>query len=351
MEIEKLIKDTFTAHEHDAPDDDAVFAAAQRRIHRRRIVQSRPLAVAAGVVVLTLAAVTVVALNRSGPTPADEGRVAAGPTNKAPAEPAVPELSMPFALGWLPDGPVGHQVHRINIGGAAEDPDTPVYGGEYMLTATVDGQVLDIDVQEFRMMPVDEAAFKSGPGSPVTIGGKRGVESSISDGPGGYEVYVEHPDEGSMYVNVAAGIDSTVPAQRLVDIGRKIAEHITFPGAATVAPMFGLRDLPGGMRICAFEVDGGTDPDTPKGGREPSTTYQLGTCATVPPVVVGTNSINPPHGKPGRPVQGHETRYVDERGYRTLWVLDAVDGAPVVLAGRVPPSELYDVANRLVLPD
>ena len=61
MEIEKLLKDTFTEHEHVAPDSDAVLAAARRRIENRRAV-SRPLAVAAGVVALTLAAVTVVAL-------------------------------------------------------------------------------------------------------------------------------------------------------------------------------------------------------------------------------------------------------------------------------------------------
>jgi len=200
-------------------------------------------------------------------------------------------------------------------------------------------------------MSVDEAAFKSGPGSPVTVDGKRGVESSKSDGPDGYELYVEHPEEGSMYVKVGSGIGSTVPTQQLVEAGRKIAEHITFPGKATVAPLFGLRDLPGGMRICAFEVDEGSAALDAKGGREPNTSYELGSCSTAPPVVVGANNTNPPKGKPGRPVQGHKTRYVDERGYRTLWVLDAVGSAPVVLAGSVPPSELYDVADHLVLPD
>jgi trehalose-6-phosphatase len=55
MDIEKLIKDTFTAHERDVPDDDRVLAAARQRIDRRRTV-SRPLAVAAGVAVLSLAA-------------------------------------------------------------------------------------------------------------------------------------------------------------------------------------------------------------------------------------------------------------------------------------------------------
>ena len=44
------------------------------------------------------------------------------------------------------------------------------------------------------------------------------------------------------------------------------------------------------------------------------------------------------------------TRYVNENGYHQLWVLDAVEGGPVVVAGRVPLADLYDIANRLVLP-
>ena len=49
-------------------------------------------------------------------------------------------------------------------------------------------------------------------------------------------------------------------------------------------------------------------------------------------------------------MQGHATRYVDENGYHQLWVLNAVEGGPVVVAGRVPLADLYDIANRLVLP-
>ena len=82
MNIESLIKETLAAHERDAPDGDAVLAAARRRIDRGRTVPGRPLAVAAGVVVLTLAAVTVVALSRSGS--ADENEIAA-PANKSTA--------------------------------------------------------------------------------------------------------------------------------------------------------------------------------------------------------------------------------------------------------------------------
>ncbi|GAB3891757.1 hypothetical protein GCM10029964_065450 [Kibdelosporangium lantanae] len=49
-------------------------------------------------------------------------------------------------------------------------------------------------------------------------------------------------------------------------------------------------------------------------------------------------------------MQGHETRYTDENGYRRVWVLNAVKGDPIAIAGKVPQAELYDVANRLVLP-
>jgi hypothetical protein len=348
MNIESLIKETFTAHEQDAPDGDEVLAAARRRIDRGRTVPVRPLAVAAGVVALTLAAVTVVAVSRSGPT--DESEIAAPATKgTAPAERAIADLPMPYSLGWLPPGKVDYVTRRINIGAAADDLDKPLYGGEYMLSVTADGQVLDVDVQQMRMMPVDEAAFKSGPGNPVTINGRRGVESARAGGPDGYELYVAHPDGGSMYVHVGAGLGSTAPAQRLVEVGRRIAQNLEFPGTATVTPQFGLRTpLPGGMRICAFDVQEGTSLDQKQS--EPYTNYSLGTCTTTPPIEVGTDDSDAPGGTPGRPVQGHPTRYLDDNGYRTLRVLDAVDGAPVAIAGSVPRDDLYEIANRLVLP-
>ena len=85
MNIENLIKDTFTAHEHDAPDSDAVLAAARQRIDSRRSGLSRPLAVAAGATVLTLGAVTAVVLNR--PDAAEQSQIIAtanAPQSQAP---------------------------------------------------------------------------------------------------------------------------------------------------------------------------------------------------------------------------------------------------------------------------
>lgn len=359
MDIENLIKDTFTAHEHVVPDADPVLAATRRRIDRGRPVLSRPLAVAAGVGALTLAAATVVTLNRPDPTSVDKNQVAApadrvqvtGSASPAPTEPAIADLAMPYSLDWLPPGSADYLVRRINIGAASDDPHAPVtYNGEYMLTVTADGQVLEVDVQQMPTMPVDQAMFKSGPGQPVTINGQRGVESSRSDGLGGYEVYVAHRDGGSMYVNVSAKSGSTVPTQQLVDVGRRIAQNIRFPGTTTVTPTFGLPDLPGGLRICAFDVGqslGRLRPD----GSWPTTSYALGTtCATRPTVNVGTNFMDRPGGTPGQPVQGHATEYFEENGYHYLRVLDAVKGAQVGLAGAVPLTDLYDIANHLVLP-
>jgi hypothetical protein len=345
--IEKLLEDTFTAHEHAAPDGDAVLAETRRRIDRRRTVLSRPLAVAAGVMVLVVAAVTVVALNRPAP---DESGVAAPArtTTKAPAKPAIEDLKMPYALGWLPPGDVAYQTRRINIGSETGAPDSPpVYGGEYMFTVTAKGRVLQVDVQQFGMMGLDQAAFKSGPGNPVTVGGQQGVESANSGGPGGYELYLAHAKGGTMYVNVAPGPGSTATAQQLVEVGHRVAQNIRVPGRATVTPTFGLRDLPDKTHVCAFEVAAG---DLAAHGS--TTNYDLGTCTgLMPSVFVGTNAVNKPAGTPGKPVQGHETRHAEEdNGYLTLWVLDAVKGAPVTIAGRVSLEDLYDIANHLVLP-
>ena len=352
MEIEKLIEDTFKAHEHVAPDSDAVLASARQRIDRRRAI-SRPLAVAAGVAVLSVAAAAVVALNRPGPAPDDKAQVAA-PTGEtqvdtAPPAPAIGELTMPFTLGWLPEGEVEYVVRRINTGATAEEPDKPLYGGEYMLTVTKGGQVLTVDVQQFKMTDVDDAAFKSGPGNPLTIGGQPAVESSVSDGPGGYELYVADSDGGSMYVHVSIEYGSTAPAQQLIETGRKIGENIRFPGTTTVTPSFGLGDLPDGTRMCTFDVEKPFDP-APLGS-ESSTSYTLGTCTSVETtIVVSTTNENGVRGAEGEPVQGHETRFIDEGGYRSLWILDAVGDAPVLVAGSVPAADLYAIANGLVLP-
>ena len=353
MDIEKLIMDTFTEHEHDVPDGDSVYAAARQRIDRGRRVLSPPLAVAAGVIVLTLAAVTFVLVNRSGP--ADKAQVAA-PTNQAPAstsatEPAMAGLPMPYSLGWLPDGKVEYLARRINTGATAEEPDKPVYNGEYMLNVTAGGQVIDIDVQEMKQSPADDAAFKSGPGASVTIAGRHGVESSVSDGPGGYELYLTHPQAGSIYVNVSASAEhgSTVPAQQLIEIGRKVAENVQFPGTTTVTPAFGLGALPNGVKLCAWDVEKGFDTPTEPAGL--NTSYELGACTSVRDNLnVGITNKNGPRGTAGQPVQGHETRVIDEGGYTSLWILDAIGDTPILVAGKVPQTELYAIANGLVLP-
>jgi hypothetical protein len=349
MDIENLIKDTFTAHEHVAPDGDAVLAGARQRIEARRAVLTRPIAVAAGVVALTLAAVTAVVVNRSGTTPGDTTQVGApGIEATGPESGAIADLTMPYSLDWLPPGEVEYLARRINTGATAADPDTPLFGGEYMLKITAGGQVLAVDVQQMRMMPVDDAAFKSGPGAPVTVNGQRGVESAHPDGAGGYELYVTHPDGGSMYVSVAADHGSTVPAQQLVEAGRRIAENIRFPGTATVTPVFGLRDLPAETRVCTFEVDRGFSPT--QRGQGAGTSYSLGTCAEMPPIHVTTDTGNEPAGTAGRSVQGHETRHAERNDFHTLWVLDAVGDAPVTISGNVPLTDLYEVADHLVLP-
>jgi hypothetical protein len=342
MEIEKLLKETFEAHEHVAPDGDKVLAGARQRMRRK---VSRPLAVAAGVVVLTLAAVTVVVLNR----PSDPAKVAAPPvqaTNTTPPKPAVAGLPMPYDLAWLPPGDVEYLARRINIGGKSADDDSPVYGGEYMVTVKNNGHTIDIDVQEFKVTPVDHAAFKSGPGSPVTINGRRGIESAVSDGPGGYELYLDDGNGGSLYIGVMAENGDTAPTQQLIDTGRRVAQNIRFPGTMTVTPAFGLRDLPAGMRICAWDVEKGFDAAD---AANSNTSYQLGACDTMPPVHVSITGKEP-GGTPGQPVQGHRTSYVDESGYITVFVLDAVNGEPIGVAGKVPLATLYDIANRLVLP-
>ena len=341
MDLENLIKDTFTAHEHIAPDADEVLAATRGRLDRKRTVLTRPLAVAAGVVLLVLAAVTVVAVNR----PEQQTPVAgAGGHTEPPVKGTVEKLAMPFSLGWLPPGAVDYQARRINIG-TTDDPTKPVYGGEYMLDVKAGGQVLLVDVQEMSTMSLDDVTFKSGPGLAVTIGGRAGVESSRAGGPGGYELYLTRPHGGTMYVNVAPEPGSTASAQQLTSTGRRVAENLQFPGKTEVAPAFGLGVLPAGLHRCAFEVSRG-DPGT--GG--PGASYSLGDCTAMPTIEVFSADSEMVLGDPGRPVQGHATRLHEDHGHHTVWILDAVHGAPIAVSGVVAPADLYAIADHLVLP-
>lgn len=345
MDIEKLITETFVEHEHVVPDDAAVLAAVRRRIDRGHRALRLPLVVAAGVMTVTLTAASVVVWQQVR-VPEDGARTAT-PVSRAAIDPAITGVTMPFDLGWLPPGEVEHRVHRVNVGAVAAAPDVPLYGGEYMLRVTGDGQVYDVDVHQLRGISVDEAAFKSGGGNPVTVGGLRGVESAHTGTAAGYELYVARPGGGSVYVNVIAHPGSTRPGTRPADVGRRIAENVRFPGTTAIPPAFGLRDLPGGMRVCAFDVE--VTSAGSRHGSKAGTHYSLGTCDTGTSIDVGTNP-DAPEGTTGWPVQGHKTSHVDENGYRSLWVRGAVGDQSVVIAGRVPLRDLYEVGESLVLP-
>jgi len=344
MNLEKLITDTFTAHEPDAPDSERVLAAARRRIDRRRTV-SRPLAVAAGVVALTVAGVTVIGLNRADDAPGDVA---------APAsEPAVEKLRMPFTLGWLPPGEVNYSTQRITTGASPQDPDTPVYGGDYMLSVKSGDQVLNISVTERSTLSVDEAVdvFSPDPGRQITIGEKRAVESTVFGVPEGYEsteLYVERPAGGTVYVHVAARWDSTATQEELSGIARRIAGNLQFPGTTMLTPEYGFRDLPDGIEMCAFSVDPPSDLR-----KNLSTSYVLGDCDVNKAILVSTpDVVGKLEGTPGEPVQGRETLVEDHGGgYFVLTVLDAVGDRPVHVRGELPLDRLYDLAGRLALPN
>jgi hypothetical protein len=246
---------------------------------------------------------------------------------------------------------VSYIARRVNVGGLNES-SPPLFDGEYMLTDTIAAGAVMIDVQQF---PGDlsEVAFKSGPGASVTIDGRDGTESSNSGGPGGYEVYFDDAAGGLMYVNVSPEHGSSVPAAQLVDIGRRVAQNVRFPGSAEVQPSFGIGYVPDGLRVRAFDVESG-DPDVPyaNGSIGPLTSYDIGISTSLSSAVtISTTSGALQTGTPGRDVQGHATRYSDDNGWRMLYVLDAVHGQDVQVSGSLSEDELYKIAGGLVLPN
>jgi hypothetical protein len=350
MNTETLLVETFTEHEYLAPDAEQVLAGVHAQVGARRTF-ARPLSIAASVVLVAGAAVGVVVIGNHGGATAGHQPAAGSPKphvapHVAPAPTHdVQPLTMPFDLGWLPDGTAHYVARRINIGAAAGS-QTPAFDGEYMLTVGP----LDIDVQQ---MPGDLGGvqFKCGSGVDVTVAGRPGVADGNSDGPCGYEVYFDDAAGGVMYVNVSAHPGADVAGSELASVGRRVAANVRFPGSATVQPAFGVGYVPAGLRVRAFDVEDGSGMPTANGAADSQTIYNIGPEGSMEPWIdLGSGGLPAPAGTPGRAVQGHPTRYTDENGYLSLYVLDAVHGQPVRVAGRQPLDELYRIADGLVLP-
>lgn len=343
MNVDTLLKDTFAAREDLAGDPDAVLAAVRERIAHRPSPLGRPIAIAAGVVAIAGVASGAVALShhdtRSGTASMHQ---AAGPGHAAPIPAAgSTALTMPYDLGWLPEGSAAYHVRRLNDAEPGQS-GRPVFDGEYILTVTASTGTTDIDVQQ---APGDLAGarFKSGPGRPVTIDHRSGIEITNPDG--SYELYFDDAAGGLMYLDVRS--ESGGGAAENVATGRRVAANVRFPGTAQVQPSFGIGYFPPGTKVRAFDVESGlTLGGTVING--PVTQYEIWTRTTLQATVSTASAAGP--GTPGRAVQGHPTRYTDENGYRTLFVLGAVDGKPVQLSGRLPLAELYTIADGLILP-
>ncbi len=361
MDIEQLVKDTFADHEHLAPHQHAVLADVRARTvahtrHHRPSGRNRYLAVAASVAVVAGAATGAALLaGRDDPAPAAQPahRTAtasaphpAASRRHAPAAPAIAALTMPYDLGWLPGGKIDYTARRINVGGMNEH-SKPSFDGEYMLTAHVAGQSVDIDVQEFPG-GLGRPMSKCSAMTATRIAGRPAYQTADASGACGYELYFRDAGARTMYVNVMRSKGQANPAARMRAIGRRVAENVRYPGTANVRPGFGVGYVPKGAHVRAFDVE---HTGSPLGGPGETTSYDLGTTAAQDPVAtVGTNSVVS-KGAPGRAVQGHPTRYVDDHGYRQLAVDGAVGKETVVIASNhLPKAQLYKIADGLVLP-
>jgi hypothetical protein len=335
MKIDQLVRDALADHEHLAPGPDEILIDVHRRIERPR-TGGWPLTIAAATVLVAGTGVGVVALR---PQQHQAGTVASQSISAASSAvvqpPRITPVTMPFDLGWLPAGTPQYLARRINVG-ALSDTGPAVFDGEYLLT--IDGDLL-VDVQQ---MPgrLSGVTFKSGPGRATTVNGRPAIESQNSSGPGGYEVYYQDSAGGLMYVNAAITHGRPMPAGRLVTDGRRVAAGVHFPGTTTVQPAFGVGYLPAGMKVVTFDIGGGR------------TSYQLGEPTSQRPAVQITSPSlgNTPTGTTRRTVQGHPTRYRTDRGYTELYVLNAVNGSNLMIGSTLPLTELYRIADGLVLP-
>lgn len=354
MRIEELVADTFTDHEYLAPSAERIMTGVRAHAHRPGTGWPRAMAAAVAVVAVVAGTTWGAVGLRERPAPPDLSRrqsAAASTTatraQAAPTARVIKPLTMPFDLGWLPAGSKRYVAQRINVGAASANA-ARVFDGEYLLDLSTPNSKLVIDAAQ---VPGDLTGihFESGSGTAITINNRPGIESAHSDGPGGYEIYFQDSVGGMVYVSVSAAPGQSIAGAQASTIGRRIARGVSFPGTHQVSPSFGLGYLPPGLTVRAFDVEPAVqDSPSPDDLR---TSYDIRS-ATGRYAVINIFSYPPPptSGIPGRTVQGHPTRYSTVEGLTAFYLLNAVDGRPILINTALPLGEIYRIADGLELP-
>jgi hypothetical protein len=356
---DQLLRDTFVAHEHLAPDADLTLAAIndQLRTRRRRAVTATLSTTGAAAAVAAVAVgVTFVGATHRGqhPTtapPATRPTTATHQPHRAAPPPVTVQLGI--AAGWLPPGKVTRGFVSDAFGS-----DTVIY------TVTPrSGPAVDITLQTSADATLSDDA-KRGPGSDLQLNGRPAREYNDISNTNSY--YIEFlTAHGS--ANVAVGAtdpDKVVPAATRQQIGRHVASGMIFDRHVKVATPIALGYVPAGLAAKRIDTQ---DADTiitlaPTAARADVDTYTTLDLQSVayngrPSFTPGTEAdITTSRG---RPVKGHTT-WVERWGPAstdpdtgiTLTVLDAAPGRTLVITGgRTVTSlaELYKIADSITI--
>jgi hypothetical protein len=348
MNDTEILRRTFAAHEHMAPDAELALDGIQHGVRTRR----RSRAAVAGAVV-TVAAVVVGAsfLSSAAKHPAQ------APAGKAPGPaPARARTAAPapdfvtIAAGWLPSGAVQQTLLSNSFG-------QQVRG--YNVTSGATSVYVLVGIEPRTASPIDH---KRGTPREFSVNGRQATEWSVDDW---YDATIVLSDGQEATVEIAGGANQGKggdgSAAALAAIGRRVAAHLELQRHDSINPSFALSYVPRGLVVRAVSRDAQNGTSYTVAGAGAHWSETMPNYATVsesrestqPQRGSGTKKGDPLAGSThGRAVQGHRTLVSASGEVPTLWVTGVRPGVSIVLNGGpgvTSLAELYRIADGLIL--
>lgn len=332
MTADRILTDTFAAHEHLAPDAEATLAEITRRLDDPHPARGRLAVVGAAAAVAAVAAGATLLV---GDEPVSRDAIpAVSPTLTAP----YPVDTLTVAPGWLPPGEVAPE--HVSTG----------YGDQtrtYQITRRP-GSVLHLAVRTAPGSRLPTRSHLETTARDRTVAGRPAREWSL---PGQYYVVVALP-RGRL-ASVSLHGDRGDTAAGLAGIGRRVAEQLRLDRAERVDTDYELTSVPAGRAVMSLDVTLMTGEGVVAGGTSYTVAAPSTTAAERKGQSIHVAQYNrswrtmefrpaPPVTTPGREVQGRPTLVVAGGG-PTLWIDEIRPGVSIRLSTNAPGASLDDL--------
>ena len=221
----QLLRDTFVAHEHLAPDADLALEAIQHRVRTRRRRTITTTLSATGAVAAVAAVAVVASVVTTSPRRAQQVATSAPPIATTPSKPthqaAPPAVAAPvtIAAGWLPAGKVERAA--VDVGFGFESVD-------YTVTPA-SGPALVVDIGRSPDNALPDDSKRGGPSADLQVNGRPAREWNAVSNTNTYYIDFLLPGRGAGSVQVSsANPDQVIPPALRLQIGRHIANAMQF---------------------------------------------------------------------------------------------------------------------------